>query len=136
MATAGPYSGNDGAVYAGANVVAKITRWNFNETVGVRDQGAMGDEWAQNKAGKKQVQGSCACWYDRNDTTGQEALLIGTEITLNLRSGSNTDDAVTAIVALITGRQVTSDHSDQTQTIEIEFVGGSGSAVVTHGVVS
>lgn len=139
MANAGPYSGNDGAVYVGANAVANITDWQFTETIGTREQTKLGDTWRQMKPGLKTVQGRCVCWYDRNDASGQEALPVGAEVTLSLRnevSGGSSDDPETEVTALITERSVTNGDGESTVQLEISFVGGTGSSLVSHTTVT
>lgn len=133
----GPYSGNDGAVYVGGNVVAKITDFEFSESMQTRQQTALGDTWEQNKGGLKSVSGRVACWYDPGDSTGQEALSLGAEVTLELRNEAAGDstDPETTIEAIITERRIVNGDNNATVSLEISFVGNDSATNVTHGTV-
>lgn len=133
--SAGTYSGNDGAVYVGGSAVAKVTDWEFTESMQTRSDTALGDTWEQNKAGLKSVSGRVSCWYDRSDSAGQESLGLGDSVTLELRNevAGNSTDPETTIAALITERRVTNGDNNTTVALEISFVGSTGNTQVAHG---
>lgn len=82
----GTHHGKDGTVKVGANAVAEIDRWSVNETAQTADDTAMGDTWKTHIPGKtiNAWSGSLDCHYDETDDNGQETLIIGASVTLNL----------------------------------------------------
>jgi len=94
--------GKDGAVYVGANAVAEIRDWSLEITSEVVNDTVMGDTWMTNKATQKSWTASFNAYWDPSDTNGQETLVEGAEITLNLyptgNSSSNYYWAGSAIV--------------------------------------
>ena len=87
MATA---TGKDGAVYVGSNAVAEIRDWSLETTSEVVNDTVMGDAWMTNKATQKSWTASFNAFWDDSDTTGQQALTEGSEVTLNLYPEGNT----------------------------------------------
>lgn len=78
------HAGNEGSVAVGANTVAEIRSWNVETSADTTEDSSMGDTWRTHKTTLRSWTGSTDCWWDETDTTGQEALLIGAEVTLNL----------------------------------------------------
>lgn len=83
------HTGNGGAVYVGANAVAEIRDWSLEQTSEVVADTTMGDAWVTNKATLKSWTSSFNAYWDETDTNGQEALTVGSEITLNLYPEGN-----------------------------------------------
>jgi hypothetical protein len=82
--------GKDGAVYVGANAVAEIRDWSLEQTSEVVNDTVMGDTWMTNKATQKSWTSSFNAFWDETDTNGQGALIVGSEVTLNLYPEGNT----------------------------------------------
>lgn len=86
--------GNTGAVYEGANAVAEVTAWSYSENTELAPDTAMGDTAVSYVAsGIKDGSGSVTCHWDPSDTNGQEALDVGSTVTLNVypEGNSSTD---------------------------------------------
>lgn len=82
--------GNDGLVYIGANGVAEVTAFTYNETMALTDDSACGDtEETYLEDGKKVGSGSVNCHWDPSDSTGQEALTAGASVALKLYPQGN-----------------------------------------------
>lgn len=81
--------GNDGKVYIGANQVAEINDWSLDQSIDTVDASAMGGTWKKNLTGLKDGSATINCWWDETDTNGQEAMTIGTSVTLNLYPEGN-----------------------------------------------
>lgn len=81
--------GLDGVVTVGATAVAEVTAWEFTEEVAEIDDAAMGDSDATTLAGLKRTTGQLTCWLDHSDT-GQDALVVGTVVSLILLPGGST----------------------------------------------
>jgi hypothetical protein len=88
----GTHWGNEGLVRVGSNTVAEVTEYEFTQSVTPVDDTAMGDAWKTHIAGSgiKEWSGSLTCHWDEADTNGQEALVVGASVTLNLHPEGNT----------------------------------------------
>ena len=136
MPDAGPYSGNDGSVSIGSNVIAQVTNFKYSVSLNTRMQTKLGDEYDQAKGGHKSVSGTIDCWLDRSDTSGQEAIVVGAELTLKLRhGGSATGAPETTITALVTGKDVDNGDGNSTVGANFSFV-GAGAAQIIEGEVT
>lgn len=101
------YTGNDGVVLEGANVLGNLREWELSITGDEIEVPAMGDTARQRLAGKPDVGGSLTVWYDDADTA-QGNLLQGVSVALELRprgTGSGLPE-FTLAVARITGENV------------------------------
>ena len=78
------HHGKDGTVKVGANAVAEIDSWNVRSQADIADDTAMGDTWKTHLVGMKSWSGQLTCHWDETDTNGQEALIEGASVTLNL----------------------------------------------------
>ena len=76
--------GSEGHVSIGANVIAELRGWSISESANVFDASTINSDWKNKKTGQKEWSGSLDCWWDETDTTGQGALTVGAEITLNV----------------------------------------------------
>ena len=88
------HKGSEGDVQIGANSVAELNGWSFETTAEIIDDSNIGDAWKTSKVGSKSGSGSIECFWDETDTSGQEAIQEGDEVTLNLYPEG---DASTAI---------------------------------------
>ena len=85
--------GKDGAVYSGANAVAEIKDWSLETTSEVADDTVMGDSWMTHTPTQKSWTASFTAFWDPTDTNGQQTLVEGASITLNLYpTGNNSGD--------------------------------------------
>lgn len=83
------YKGKDGAISAGATSVGELESFDIEVTVNEIDANVMGQDWTGVCGGQKSASGSIAVLRDPADT-GQVALVVGTEVTLNLFPEGNT----------------------------------------------
>jgi len=87
------HHGNEGVVKVGANSIAEVQEWAYEESdAAVLEKTSMGDSAAEYiAAGCKRGGGSVNCLLDETDTDGQNALTAGASVTLNLYpSGADT----------------------------------------------
>lgn len=84
------HKGSEGAVYIGANAIAEINDWSFDEGCQIIDDSTLNDTADTVKAGRTNAKGSISCFWDETDTNGQQAMTIGAEVTLNLYGEGNT----------------------------------------------
>ena len=80
------HHGNDGIVKVGANAVAEIQSWSYEEKdVAVVEKTSMGDTAASYlPSGTKGGSGSVECLIDEADANGQNSLTAGASVTLAL----------------------------------------------------
>lgn len=78
------HHGKNGVVKVGSNAVAEVDSWELTISVSKASDTAMGDDWETHLTGTKAWKGSLSCHWDETDTNGQEALVVGASVTLNL----------------------------------------------------
>lgn len=128
------HTGIDGLVKVSTNTVAEVQDWSITESAAVVPDSTQNDTWETNKPGMKSWSGSINALWDETDTTGQEALLIGTEVTLNLYpEGATTGDKFWTGAAIITSRGVTVPNDQGMITCAISF---TGNGALTYGTVT
>ena len=118
------YDGNDGVVLVGANVVAEVRSFSYQESANTRNATKQGDTIDQIKVGTYAITGSIECWYDDTDSNGQEALSIGAAVTLELRPrGTGSGLPEYTITAEITELSVEVPEPNNTISRTFSFVG-------------
>ena len=125
--------GKSGAVYSGANAVAEVLTWSIDVTANTVSDTAMGDDWETHQVTTKSWSGSLECNWDPSDSTGQDTLSEGAEVTLNLyptgNTSSNTQFSGTAIVTGV------SRNGSTTEIVKLS-VSFQGTGALTESVVA
>ncbi len=99
----GTHHGKNGVVKVGANTVAEVQSFSITKNVDLAEDTAMGDAWKSFLPGVKGATGSIECSWDETDTNGQEALVEGAEVTLNLYpEGAGSGAKYLTLAAIIT----------------------------------
>jgi hypothetical protein len=83
----GTHHGKDGVLkigVAGAQSVAEIVDFSYEETVATVDDGAKGDTYETHLNGRKKWTGEATANFDSSDTAGLEAMTAGASVVLNL----------------------------------------------------
>lgn len=107
------HHGKDGTCKVGANTVAEIKNWSLDESADTVEDSAMGDSAKTYIVGMTDASGTITCHWDETDTTGQEAMTIGSSVTLNLYpEGADTGDTYATMTALINSVGVSVDMGD------------------------
>ena len=127
------FSGNDGTVLIGTNVIAEIRNFTVNETAAVIEDTAMGDTARTYKASFKDATATIECYFDDTDTNGQGAMDPGASVTVNLQMEGNTSgDHKLSGTGLVTGRDLIVDAGEIVgATFTMQISGG-----LTEGTVS
>jgi len=103
------HAGSEGTVKVGANAIAEIRSFSIEETADTLEDTSMGDGARTYKPSLTSYSGSIDVLWDETDSTGQGALTIGAEVTLNLYpEGSTTGDTFLSGAAIVTGRTINS----------------------------
>lgn len=102
------HAGSEGTVKVGSNAVAEIRSYSIEESADTLEDTSMGDTARTYKPSLTTFSGSLDVLWDETDTTGQGALTIGAEVTLNLYpEGDASGDTYYTGSAIVTGRTVT-----------------------------
>ena len=119
------HTGSEGTVKVGSNAVAEIRSYSVEQTGDTVEDTTMGDSWRTHKATLKSWTASVDCYWDESDTTGQGALGVGTEVTLNLYpEGSATGDSYYTGTAIVTGKTVSASFDGMVEsTINVQGTG-------------
>lgn len=97
------HTGSEGVVKVGANTVAEVRDWSLSETADTIEDTSMGDSARTRKPGLTSASGSITAFWDEADTTGQGAMTVGAEVTLNLYpEGATSGDTYATLSAIIT----------------------------------
>lgn len=102
-------TGNNGTVKVGSVAIAEIRSFSVDETMDTIESTAMGDTYRTFETSLKSWNGSVDIFFDDTDTTGQGALTVGSEVTVNFQvEGDTTGDHLLSGAAIVTGRTINS----------------------------
>jgi hypothetical protein len=102
------HTGSEGTVKVGSNAVAELKSYTIEETGDVIETTALGDTSRTYVAGLKTFTGTIDVYWDETDSSGQGALTVGSEITINFYpEGDTAGDTYYTGTAIVTGRSVT-----------------------------
>lgn len=102
------HAGSEGTVKVGSNAVAEVRSYSIEESADTLEDTSIGDTARTYKPSLTTFSGSLDVLWDETDTTGQGALTIGAEVTLNLYpEGDAAGDTYYTGSAIVTGRTVT-----------------------------
>ena len=117
------HTGSEGTVKVGANTIAEIRSFSIDETGDTLEDTTMGDTARTYKSSLTSFSGSVDVFYDETDTTGQGALTVGSEITINAYpEGDTAGDTYKTGSAIVTGVSLTSSFDGMVES-SITFQG-------------
>ena len=124
------HTGSEGTVKVGSNAIAEIRSFSIEEQADTLDDTTMGDTARTFKSSLTSFSGSVDVLWDETDSSGQGALTIGAEVTLNLYpEGDSAGDTYLSGTAIVTGRSISSSHDG---LVEMSIsVQGSGALTTT-----
>ena len=127
------HKGSEGVVKIGSNTVAEIKDFSLSETAETIDDTTMGDSARTKLVGLTTASGSMTAFWDETDTSGQGAMTVGAEVTLNLYpEGATTGDTYATLTALITEKGVSTTLDGMVET-SVSF---EANGAVTWGTVA
>ena len=101
------HTGSEGTVKVGVNSIAELKSYSIEETGDTIETTALGDTSRTYVAGLKTFTGTIEVYWDETDTTGQGALGVGSEITINFYpEGAEAGDTYYTGSAIVTGQSV------------------------------
>lgn len=127
------HTGSEGTVKVGSNAIAEIRSFSIEETADTLEDTTMGDTARTYKSSLTTYTGSVDVLWDETDTTGQGALTIGAEVTLNLYpEGDTSGDTYYTGTAIVTGRTINSTYDGLVEmSISVQ-----GSGALTESTVA
>ena len=97
------HKGSEGTVKVGVNAIAEIRSYSIEETSGTLETSSMGDTARTYTPNLTSWSGSVDVYWDETDSTGQGALTVGAEVTLNVYpEGDTSGDTYYAGSAIVT----------------------------------
>lgn len=127
------HTGSEGTVRVGAtNNVLEIRSYSIEETADTAEDTAMGDSYRTFKTTLKAWTGSVDVFWDELDTTGQGALIVGSEVAIRfLPEGATSGDLYFTGNAIVTGKTVTGSFDGMVEsTITLQGTGTLATATV------
>ena len=98
------HKGSEGTVKVGSNAVAEIRSYSIEESADTLEDTSMGNTARSYKPSLTSFSGSLDVFWDETDTSGQGALSIGSEVTLNVYpEGDTAGDTYYSGSAIVTG---------------------------------
>ena len=98
------HKGSEGTVKVGSNAVAEIRSYSIEESADTLEDTSMGNSARTYKPSLTSFSGSLDLFWDETDTSGQGALSIGSEVTLNVYpEGDASGDTYYSGSAIVTG---------------------------------
>lgn len=127
------HTGSEGTVKVGSNAIAEIRSFSIEQSADTLEDTTMGDTARTYKSSLTTYTGTVDVLWDETDTTGQGALTIGAEVTLNLYpEGDVTGDTYYTGTAIVTGRTINSSYDGLVEmSISVQ-----GSGALTETTVS
>ena len=124
------HTGSEGTVKVGSNAIAEIRSFSIEQSADTLEDTTMGDTARTYKSSLTTYTGTVDVLWDETDTTGQGALTIGAEVTLNLYpEGDTSGDTYYTGTAIVTGRTINSSYDG---LVEMSIsVQGSGALTET-----
>jgi predicted secreted protein len=105
------HAGSEGTVKVGSNAVAEIRSFSIEEQADTLEDTSMGNTARTYKSSLTSFSGSVDVLWDETDSSGQGALTIGAEVTLNLYpEGDASGDTYLTGSAIVTGRSISSSY--------------------------
>lgn len=98
------HTGSEGLVKVGNNTVAEVRSYSIEETADTIEETTMGQSARLYRSSLTSWSGSLDIYWDETDTTGQGALAVGSEVTLNVYpEGDSAGDTYYTGTAIVTG---------------------------------
>lgn len=126
------FSGSEGVVKAGANIVGEIRSYSIEESMDTLEDTSMGDTNRTYKASLKTFTGSCDVLFD-DTNTAQIAMTVGSEVVMSFQMEGNTvGDHKLSGTVLITGRNISASYDGLVEA-SLSF---QGTGALTEGTVT
>jgi len=126
------HKGSEGVAKVGTNTIAEVKDWSLSETAETIDDTTLGDTARTKKSSLTTASGSLTAFWDETDTSGQGAMTVGAEVTLNLYpEGATSGDTYATLSAVVTEKGVSTSLDGMVET-SVSF---EANGAVTWGTV-
>ena len=126
------HKGSEGTVKVGSNAVAEIRSYSIEETGDTLETSTMGDTARTYVPSLTSWSGSVDVYWDETDATGQGALTVGAEVTLNVYpEGDTSGDTYYTGSAIVTSVSKTASFDGLVEA----SVGVQGTGALTSATV-
>lgn len=127
------HKGSEGTVKVGSNAVAEIRSYSIEETGDTLETSTMGDTARTYVPSLTSWSGSVDVYWDETDSTGQGALTVGAEVTLNVYpEGDTSGDTYYTGSAIVTSVSKTASFDGLVEA----SVGVQGTGALTSSTVA
>jgi predicted secreted protein len=126
------HTGNEGTIKVGSNAIAEVRSYSIEETGDTVEDTVMGDTYRTHKASLKSWTASADIYIDETDTTGQGALTVGSEVTLNVYyEGETAGDSYKTGTAIVTASSLNASFDGMLEgSISLQGTGALTSSTV------
>lgn len=126
------HTGNEGTIKVGSNAIAEVRSYSIEETGDTVEDTVMGDTYRTHKASLKGWTASADIYIDETDTTGQGALTVGSEVTLNVYyEGEDAGDSYKTGTAIVTASSLSASFDGMLEgSISLQGTGALTSTTV------
>jgi len=126
------HKGSEGTVKVGSNAIAEIRSYSIEETGDTLETSTMGDTARTYVPSLTSWSGSVDVYWDETDSTGQGALTVGAEVTLNVYpEGDTSGDTYYTGAAIVTSVSKTASFDGLVEA----SVGVQGTGALTSTTV-
>lgn len=127
------HTGSEGTVKVGANSIAEIRSFSIEESAETLEDTAMGDTARTYKSSLTSFTATIDVFWADDDTSGQDALTNGTEVTFGVYpEGDTTGDIYLSGSGIVTGRSISSSFDGLVEmSISLQGTGALTTAAVT-----
>jgi hypothetical protein len=123
--------GSEGLIKVGTVTVAEVKSWSVDESADTLETTTMGDTARTYSSSLTTFTGSCDCFYDIADTTGQGAFAIGASVTVAFQpEGDTSGDTIYTGSVIVTGSSKSSSF-DGIVDVSFTFQGSGTLATST-----
>lgn len=127
------HKGSEGTVKVGSNAVAEIRSYSIEETGDTLETSTMGDTARTYVPSLTSWSGSVDVYWDETDSTGQGALTVGAEVTLNVYpEGDTSGDTYYTGSAIVTSVSKTASFDGLVEA----SIGVQGTGALTSSTVA
>jgi len=126
------HTGNEGTIKVGANAIAEVRSYSIEETGDTVEDTSMGDTYRTHKPSLKSWTASADVYIDETDTSGQGALTVGSEVTLNVYyEGETAGDTYKSGLAIVTANNLSASFDGMLEgSISLQGTGALTSTTV------
>lgn len=111
------HKGQEGYAKIGSSTIAELKDWTLTESAETIDVTTMGDTARSFTPSLTSASGSMSAFWDETDSSGQGAMTVGAEVTLNLYpEGETTGDTYATCSVIITEVGVSANFDGMVET--------------------